>query len=113
MKRLTDKDRQKTLQTELSRVLSILIHEYKAEQVYLYGSLAHGTVTQWSDLDLVVIKGTNKSFCDRVAEILAMLKPRVGMDILVYTPGEWETLCKERLFVRKEIIENGKQLYAA
>jgi hypothetical protein len=40
-----------------------------------------------------------------------LLQPRVGIDILVYTPVEFENLCKERAFFREEILGKGKILY--
>jgi hypothetical protein len=45
--------------------------------------------------------------------LIRALQPRIGVDFLVYTPDEWSYLIKNNLFVRKEISEKGKELYAA
>jgi predicted nucleotidyltransferase len=105
--------RAEMLEREFKRVLPILIREYSPRKIILYGSFANGNVQEWSDIDLVIIKESKKKFCDRIAEVLSMLRPEVGMDIAVYTPAEWEALCKERRFVQEEILNGGRELYAA
>ena len=57
------------------------------------------------------MKKSDLPFWKRVAEIRALLKPRVATDVLVYTPGEIEQLGKERPFVRDEILGRGRVLY--
>jgi len=42
---------------------------------------------------------------------MQLLKPRVGIDILVYTPDEFAQMSQERLFVRQEIAAKGRVLY--
>jgi hypothetical protein len=43
--------------------------------------------------------------------VLELLKPQVGVDVLVYTPEEFEQLSKERAFVRQEIVAKGRVIY--
>ena len=106
-------DRKHELEAELARILPTLVAEYQPEAVYLYGSLATGHITSWSDIDLAIVKVTEESFYDRLATVLRLIKPRVGMDVCVYTPQEWLILCRDRRFVREEILHKGKLLYAA
>lgn len=105
--------RHRALQQELDRVLPILIREYAPEKILVFGSFANGQSAEWSDLDLVVIKNTPQRFFDRLADVINMVKPQVGMDILVYTPAEWETMCATNAFIREEILGKGRLLYAA
>ena len=105
--------RKKLLERELARVMKTLVAEYEPKAVYLYGSLVSGHVSEWSDLDLVVIKETNETFYDRIASVLKLTQPKVGIDICVYTPQEWQKLVEERRFVKEEIIEHGRLMYAA
>jgi hypothetical protein len=56
---------------------------------------------------------SREPFFDRIATVLRLAKPKVGTDICVYTPLEWQELTQQRRFVREEIIERGKLLYAA
>ncbi|GIV84817.1 MAG: nucleotidyltransferase [Candidatus Roseilinea sp.] len=99
------------LESELERCVQVLREQYAPEQILLFGSLASGEVGEWSDIDLVIIKETDQRFLDRVREVMSLLKPRVGMDILVYTPQEFARLSQERPFVRQEMLQKGKVLY--
>ncbi len=103
--------RKNLLERELNRYLEILIGTYRPEKVILFGSMVQGETGEWSDLDLVIIKETDLPFLDRIKEVMKLLRPRVGVDILVYTPEEFEHLSRERAFVRNEIVNKGKVLY--
>lgn len=101
------------LKAELARTLSILIKDYQPLFVFLYGSLASGSVSEWSDIDLIIVKETSKRFLDRSAEVLSLLNPRVGMDITVYTPAEWSEMVASRAFIQQEVLEKGICLHEA
>ncbi|MCD5416195.1 nucleotidyltransferase domain-containing protein [Candidatus Bipolaricaulota bacterium] len=105
------RERETLLERELNRILDLLIGEYQPEKVILFGSLAQENVGIWSDLDLIVVKETGKRFLDRIGEVVDLLNPQVGIDLLVYTPEEFRHLCRERPFFREEIIVKGKVLY--
>ena len=98
------------LKNELKRDIAILKENYNPEKIILFGSLNSGKIKEWSDIDLIVIKDTKKPFLDRIREVLLLLKPNVGMDILVYTPLEFARI-KERLFFKKEISGRGAVIY--
>ena len=90
----------------------ILIREYAPEKLILFGSVAQGDIHEWSDLDLVVIKKTDKPLLERTEEILRLVRPKVGLDVLVYTPEELDSLVDERRgFVLDEIIYKGAVAY--
>ncbi len=102
---------QRTLQAELARYVPLLIEHAAPHRIILFGSLARGQVRAWSDIDLVIVMDTQARFLDRSKEILRLLQPRVGLDVLVYTPHEFQRLCRERRFFQQEIVQNGKVLY--
>ena len=89
--------------------------EYGPEKIILYGSYAYGKPTEDSDIDLLIIKETDKRRVDRFVEVSRILyQPgrRISISPLVYTPGE----VQERLslgddFV-EEILTRGEVLYA-
>jgi len=90
----------------------ILIREYQPEKLILFGSVAQGDIHEWSDLDLVVIKKTDKPLLERIEEVLRLIRPKVGLDVLIYTPEEVEDLVDERrVFVLDEIIYKGAVAY--
>src|SRR2546428_5009637 len=93
------------LEQELHRMVEILIREYEPEKLILFGSAAQGELHEWSDLDLVVIKRTDKPLLERIEEVLRLVRPKVGLDVLVYTPEEMEGLVADRRgFLLGEII---------
>ena len=105
-------DRRSQLEEELDRVLPILVRDYHARRVLLFGSMVTSPIGEWSDLDLVVIKESSDRFLDRIAQALDMIKPRLGLDLLVYTPDEWRHLRETSPYVREEIDGKARVLYA-
>ena len=100
------------LEEELHRISQILIREYGPEKLILFGSVAQGEIHEWSDLDLVVVKKTEKPLLERTEEVLRLVRPKVGLDVLVYTPEELDSLVDERrVFVLDEIIYKGAVAY--
>jgi len=72
------------LQAELERIVRVLVEQYDPECVILYGSFAHGDIHEWSDLDLCVIKRTEKRFIERLEEVGLLTLPRVGCQIRLF-----------------------------
>ena len=99
------------MENELRRWLRILKAQYHPEKIILFGSFVNRKVRKWSDLDLIVIKETQKRFLDRIEEVLRYLHPKVGADILVYTPKEFSELCRTRVFFKEEILKKGRIIY--
>ncbi|ERM92468.1 nucleotidyltransferase [Caldanaerobacter subterraneus subsp. yonseiensis KB-1] len=102
--------RMNQLDHELKRIVDVLIREYQPEKIILFGSLATKKINEWSDIDLIVIKDTNKPFYERLEEVIKIAKPTVGTDIIVYTPKEVEEM-KESMFYNEEILKKGKVIY--
>jgi predicted nucleotidyltransferase len=87
--------------------------QFDAHKVVLFGSYARGTVTEDSDVDLLIIAPFEGRSVDKSVEIRMKLRPRFPLDILVRTPEK----VRERIdmgdaFMR-EILEEGKVLYEA
>ena len=104
-------DRKKALEAELERIIRIICNGDPPQKVILFGSLVTGEVKEWSDLDLIIVKEINVPFLERIKNFLLLIQPRVGIDLLVYTPKEFEELCRSRAFFREEIVKKGKLLY--
>jgi predicted nucleotidyltransferase len=99
-----------------NKIVSLLVDKYQPGKVILFGSAAIGKADQESDIDLVVIKKTPKRFYDRIGDVLNILwsgeeTPKVGVDILVYTPEEFQLMSKDNYFVRDEILGKGRTVY--
>ena len=100
------------LQAEMDRIADVLSRRPDVRKVIVFGSMARGETRWRSDLDLVIVQRTGKRFLDRLGEFYGALAPRVGTDLLVYTPEEWEELRQNRAFQRR-IDREGKVLYDA
>jgi predicted nucleotidyltransferase len=81
----------------------------QVEQVILFGSYATGRRDLFTDLDIIVIMDTPLSYIERTAWLYRQLPVRVDLDLLVYTPQEFETL-QTRPFIR-HALEVGKIIY--
>lgn len=103
--------RRALLKRELGRWLPLLLAHEQPERIILFGSYPAGQVSEWSDLDMVIVKNTEAPFLERVRRVLALLEPRVGLDVLVYTPQEFAELSRERAFLRDEVVAKGQVIY--
>ena len=84
---------------------------YEAEKVIPFGSAARGETDEFSDIDLIVIKETEKRFFQRLLEVTAFLPRDVAIDVLVYTPGEVEAMVKAGNPFIQQALEDGQVLY--
>lgn len=69
--------------------LAQLFQDRGATAVWVFGSLAKGTTTEWSDLDIIVVWPTNLPPMQRSLQLLDGIMPRVAVDLLVFTPDEF------------------------
>jgi len=111
-------DREVVLRRELKRIKKVLVDEYRPERIILFGSLAEemsdnvDRIHQWSDIDLAIIKETPRGFTDRIGDVLRLVEPRVGLNVLVYTPEEFERAERGAgFFIRDEIVRRGVVLF--
>lgn len=104
--------RHQKLKKELDRIVNILIKEYTPDKIILFGSLAQSKPHEWSDIDLVIIKQTEEGFLDRLYLVTQLTKPKVGVEFLVYTPDEFNSMIKEHnYFITDEVLAKGKIIY--
>lgn len=107
------KKRLELLGAELERLIAFAAEEFGAERVILFGSMAGelSRVGEWTDLDLVIVAETELPFHRRAGEFLRSTRPKVGADILVYTPPEWELMKTGNPFIREDVLQKGKVVY--
>jgi predicted nucleotidyltransferase len=77
----------------------------------LFGSLATGKESKRSDLDLMIVKDTDRRFFDRYEEfssVNVLVRDR-AVEMLIYTPLELERI-SHRPFI-KRILKEGIVLY--
>jgi predicted nucleotidyltransferase len=103
--------RKAKLEAELKRILKILHSEYSPERLILFGSLAEGKAEETSDIDLIIIKRTDKRFTERIGEVIEICKPKMAVDFIVYTPEEFLSLKEREPFIKEEVLRKGKIIY--
>jgi HEPN domain-containing protein/predicted nucleotidyltransferase len=97
---------------ELNDISRRLIKEYDPEKIILFGSRAEGKGSEGSDIDLVIVKETDKRPLDRRIEVETLLADRaVPIDLIVYTPDEIRHLYSIGSPFVEEIVEKGRLLY--
>lgn len=80
------------------------------QKIILFGSVAREEADRFSDIDLIIVYRTQKRFLDRLEELYRHWNIDRAVDILAYTPEEYEVLLKESDFVR-EAVEKGRVIY--
>ncbi len=111
MKLFSVEERKKSLLEELDRIVEVIKARYLPEKIVLFGSLAGGEVHEWSDIDLLVVKETDKRPIERNIELFKLIQPKMGIDLFIYTPEEYEYLLKEKFSFLLNILKTGKTVY--
>lgn len=99
------------LSKELQRSVQAIIERYRPERVVLFGSTARGESGPTSDVDLLVVKRTTKRPMERVRDVVGCLPHTIAADIIVLTPEEFAARQRERHYLMREILADGKTLY--
>ena len=96
----------------MRQIVEALRREYDPERVILFGSHARGDAGEDSDLDLFIIKDSDKREIERIREVSRLLRPRlVPLDILVKTPGEVEERLAQGDTFMSEVLAEGRVIY--
>ena len=95
-------------------ILEKLVASYAPQKVILFGSYAYGEPDEDSDIDLLIVKDTDKRPIERWMEVKRLLRDRnrrISVSPLVYTPKELEERLAIKDFFIQEVLEKGKVLY--
>lgn len=100
-------------QAALKAIADRLRDRYGAKRVLVYGSVARGTSTEHSDIDLLVVAPTTERFYERMGSVLAVVRDiSLGLPLapIVVTPEELSArLARGDQFIQ-EILEIGVEL---
>jgi predicted nucleotidyltransferase len=90
------------------------LRQYNPEQVIIFGSCARGDADEYSDMDVVVIKQTEKRFLERLIEVAKCLDNDLGkVDVFVYTREEFEEMKRRANPFIEKVLTEGRVLYQA
>ena len=110
MERSEREKRAEKLASEAERITRLLISR-GATLVLAFGSFGRGDVGRASDLDLIAVIESDLPFIARLEELYRDILPKIGLDLLAYTPDEWAYM-QHRSFIRRALSE-GRVLHAA
>jgi uncharacterized protein len=99
----------------ITEVVDKLKTEYQPERIILFGSYAYGKPNEDSDIDLFIVKNTDKRRVDRFVEVKRLIfdpERHISVSPLVYTPGEIEQRLSLGDGFIEEILSKGEVLYA-
>jgi predicted nucleotidyltransferase len=98
----------------IQNIVQVLVREYQPDRIILFGSYAYGQPDGQSDVDLLIIKNTERPFHKRWAEVCRLvsdLRRGVPFSPFVITPEELEKRLALRDPFFQEILEKGEMLY--
>lgn len=80
-------------------------HAHRFVTAYVFGSVAAGTADEHSDVDVILVRDTDRPFFDRVREIMDLRLEFGAADLLIYTPAELEEMLAEdgRHFIKQAV----------
>ena len=97
---------------KLKEITDKIVKEYKPEKIILFGSWAWGKPGPDSDMDLFVVKNTDNTR-KTAMEIDGSIFPRpFPIDLIVYTPAQLEKRKNMKDFFIRDILTQGRILYA-
>jgi uncharacterized protein len=92
----------------LRKSLRPIFEKYGVLKAYLFGSIARKEVSRSSDVDLLLIRNTDKRYLDRLdgilSETLDVVEER-NVDLIIYTPSELEAMI-DTPFIRSVMEES-------
>lgn len=103
---------QSPIEKQLNEITDKIVRQFEPEKIILFGSWAWGQPHQDSDVDLFIIKETERSTREVAREIDGALWGRTTpLDLLVYTPVQVEKRLRQHDFFVRDVMEKGKVLY--
>lgn len=93
----------------LSDIVSSL-KNVNPQKIVLFGSYAYGTPNPNSDIDLLVVVDSDKSFHQRIQQLRPLLPKDKAIDLIVLTPQEYQKAKGINPLV-SEIDSKGRVLY--
>jgi uncharacterized protein len=90
------------------------LRKYNPDRIIIFGSYARGEADEYSDMDVVVIKKTERRFLERLIEVAKYLDNDLGkVDVFVYTADEFEDMQRRGNPFIEKILKEGRVIYQA
>lgn len=95
---------------DVQDIITLLKTHYQPEKIILFGSHAYGQPSPDSDLDIAIIKNTDRSYHDRLIDVRRIVRTTTPIDFFVFTEDEITTRRSVNPFI-EEIMTKGKLVY--
>ncbi|MBI2907922.1 MAG: nucleotidyltransferase domain-containing protein [Chloroflexi bacterium] len=107
--------RDRKIRRIIKEIVDRIREGYDPEKIILFGSYAYGRPTKDSDIDLFIVKKTDKVWVDRFVEVKRLIYDparHIPVSPLIYTPKELEGRLELGDDFVGEILSKGEVLYA-
>mgnify|MGYP001580778369 FL=1 len=103
-----DKTGNRKIKSEVIKYVKRLNKKFKVEKSILFGSRARDDYLDISDVDLIVISKdfSNINFRKRMNEAIEYWNGDVDLEVICYTPEEFEKM-RKRIGLVKKAVEEG------
>lgn len=95
---------------EIKRLCREIVEHFNPQKIILFGSYAHGTPNEDSDIDMLVIMPYQGRESQKAIEIRQKIRTALPLDLLVRTEKEFKKRIEMEDFFMREISEKGKVL---
>lgn len=101
----------------IDRIVQKIREEYKPHKIILFGSRIWGSPRPYSDLDMLVIKDSEKREIERIRDIARLVRGfrerpyRMPIDIIVKTPAEVQHRLDIGDSFMRDILQRGETVY--
>ena len=93
------------------RAVRQISERYHPEKIILFGSAASETMQEGSDIDLLIVKKSDRKRSDRVDEVLELVDADIPVELHLYTPKELDNRLQLGDFFIQDILKSGRVLY--
>ena len=98
--------------SKINEIVNKIALNFNPEKIFLFGSYASESPNRDSDLDLLIIQNSKLPRHKRVFEIRkSLIGSMIPLDIIVYTPEEFESEKEIKFSFINNAIKTSKLLY--
>jgi predicted nucleotidyltransferase len=98
--------------SKINEIVNKIALNFNPDKIFLFGSYASGSPNRDSDLDLLIIQNSKLPRHRRVFEIRkSLIGSMIPLDIIVYTPEEFESEKDNKFSFINHAIKTSKLLY--
>jgi len=99
---------------EAERVIEMAKRNLGPDIIIMFGSVVNGTANEDSDLDLVLVKESDEDRTIRSAKArLALEDSNIPVDVIVYTPEEFEKDLSNEYSLVHEAMTTGRIVHGS